>query len=395
MHKLPQNLEKYSYKSIKNLSEKRVIIRSCLNADVDKAGKVTDSTRINEAAIGIKYFAENAEQVIVLGHLGRPEGYSKELSFWNVHQVLEEELGMDVQFVPFGSDSNMEGKVVLSDNIRFFEDEESKELEKRMAFAKELANLGDVFVNDAFADYRESASTYDLAKAMPSYIGPKFLEEIQVLSKFENPQRPFVAILGGAKLSEKLDALKALAESADKILVGGAMAYTLLKSDGMDVGSSKIESDKLEVAKDIMLNYKEKLVLPVDHLIANEFSEEGVAEATYNDDPKISEGRVGVDIGNETIQNFKKQISEAAAILWNGPMGVFEWDKSDVGTKEIGAAIASNSNAYKLVGGGDSIAAINKFNLSGFDFISTGGGAMLAFIAYDKFPTLDVIINQG
>lgn len=394
MYKLPVNIEKFSYANIENLSEKSVVIRACLNADVDDSGKVTDATRIKEAAKGIKYFAENAKQVYILGHLGRPEKYSKELSFWNVHEVLQEELRMDVQFVPFGSDAKIDGKIILRDNIRFFEDEENKNLDKRMAFAKELANLGDVFVNDAFADYRESASTYDIAKAIPSFIGPKFLEEIEALSTFSSPKRPFIAVLGGAKLSEKLDALKALAESADKILVGGAMAYTLLKSDGIDVGTSRIESDKFEIAKEIMLNYKEKLVLPTDHIAANEFSEEEVKKSFYVDSQKIEEGKVGVDIGQETIQNFTKWINEAGSILWNGPMGVFEWFESSKGTVEVAKAIAANPQGYKLAGGGDSIAAINKFNLSGFDFISTGGGAMLAFIAYDKFPTLDVIINK-
>lgn len=392
MYKTPDNLFDFSYEKIDDLASKRVIIRSCLNVTVDETGKVTDATRIKEAVAGIKYFAENAKQIIIIGHLGRPEKYSKELSFWNVAEIIEQELGMEVEFVPFQTVSLMQSKVILSDNIRFFEDEENKEIAKRESFAKELAGLGDIFVNDAFADYRESASTYDIAKFLPSFVGPLFLKEVDALSKFEQPQRQFVAVLGGAKLSEKLDAMKALCDIADKVLVGGAMAYTLMKAKGVNIGKSLVEEDKINVAKEIVEKYSGKLVLPIDHIVVSEFNEDAPTE--YLEGEEISENKIGVDIGEKTVNLFLNEISQARTILWNGPMGVFEWEHSSNGTKSIGEAISQNNNAYSLAGGGDSIAAINKFNLTKFNHISTGGGAMLAFIAYDKFPTLDVIVNK-
>jgi len=402
MYKLPENINDFSYKNIQDLSSKKVLVRSCLNVATDESGKVTDRTRLDESMPLISELAGNVSRLVLMAHLGRPENKEKQFSFWNVAELIQSELnktnpGVKLMLVEdlaevknAAEDKNI---VYLLENIRFFKAEESKVAEDRMTFAKELAALGDVFVNDAFADYRESASTFDVATILPSYIGPKFLQEIEALSKFSNPQRPFVAVLGGAKLSEKLDALKALGAFADKVLVGGAMAYTLLKSDGVDVGSSLVENDKIEVAKEIMTNFRDKLSLPIDHFVSKEFTEESAKIGSYTDEQTITEGRVGIDIGKSTIEKFKKEISEASSILWNGPMGVFEWSETELGTKSVIEAIIANSESYKLAGGGDSIAALNKFNLSGFNHVSTGGGAMLAFLAYEKFPTLDVIIK--
>ncbi len=403
MYKLPNDINKFSYKNIQNLNNKKVLLRACLNVTTDEEGKVIDRTRLDEAMPLISELAGNVQRLVIMAHLGRPENNEKKFSFWNVAELIQEEfkktnqnliLKLVSDFSEIQNSEDNKNIIYLLENIRFFKAEESKVTEDRMSFAKELAELGDVFINDAFADYRESASTYDIASLLPSYLGRKFLEEISALSKFSNPNKPFVAVLGGAKLSEKLDALKSLAEIADKVLVGGAMAYTLLKADGIDIGSSLIEADKLEVAKDTIDKYCEKIVLPVDHLVSKEFTEESSKNAVYTDERTITEGRVGIDIGKGTIENFKIEISNASSILWNGPMGVFEWPKCELGTKSIVESVLSNGNAYKLAGGGDSIAALNKFNLSGFNHVSTGGGAMLAFIAYDEFPTLDAIIKH-
>jgi 3-phosphoglycerate kinase len=392
MYQLKKDLQQYSLERIEDISNKTVVLRSCLNVTVNDSGKVIDDTRIVESLHTIQYLAEHAKRVVIIGHLGRPKGYSKELSFWSVADVLQRHLGIrsNVQFIEYGSDVEFTSNIVLSDNIRFFEDEESKDLEKRMNFAKELAELGDVFVNDAFADYRESASTYDIANLLPSYLGFKFIEEVENLSKLSGCKRPYVAVLGGSKLSEKLDVISSLGEQSDKILVGGAMAYTLMKAKDIDVGKSLIEEDKIDVAKEIVSKFGDKLVLPVDHLVSDTFNEYSSYE--YVESEVVPVDSFAIDIGKNTVERFKKIISTAQTILWNGPLGVVEWDHSVIGTEEVGKAI-SETNAYKVLGGGDTIAAVNKLKLSGFDHICTGGGAMLAFLSNEKFPTLDVILK--
>lgn len=252
----------------------------------------------------------------------------------------------------------------------------------------------DLFINDAFADYRASASSYDVATLLPSYLGPVFLKEVKELAGLANPVRPMVAIIGGSKLSEKLDALLALLEVADKVCVGGAMRYTLFKAQGITIGNSRVENDKLDVAKEILSKYADKLVLPGDHMIISKRGDPAEVGYEYTEGLEIPEGHEAIDIGPKGIEIFKDTIASAKTIVRNGPVGVFEFDISAKGTEEIGKAIAANAQAYKLAGGGDSIAAINKCKLTGFDHISTGGGAMLAFLAYDKFPTLDVIVGK-
>lgn len=401
MYTTQKNLQDYSYKNIQNLDSKKVVLRSCLNVTVDSEGKVTDPTRLNESLTLIKELAGKAKQVIILGHLGRPEPLTmnKSLSFWNLLELMNQSLkeqGIEAKLVKSLEEAkSATDQVLLMENIRFFPGEESKNINERENFAKELSSLGDLFINDAFADYRESASTYDIAKFLQSYLGPVFLKEVESLSKLNDSPKPFIAVLGGAKLSEKLDALNSLLETADKVLVGGAMAYTLLKAKGVEIGNSLFEPEKLETAKEIIQKGGEKLLLPVDHLVSDLFSEESLnGTGQPIDDKNIPNGKVAVDIGPDTIQFYSDELAKAGTILWNGPMGVFEWELSSKGTLAIGKAIESNANAYKVAGGGDSIAAINKLGLKGYSHISTGGGAMLGIIAYDKFPTLDVIINK-
>lgn len=382
-----------------NYTDKTILIRSCLNVAIDKTGQITDNTRIVEALPTLKELSKKAKRIIIMAHLGRPTiAREPEFSLEAVKVALETELAENILLVKDKSDfealknNEITNKFVLLENIRFFPGEESKIVAEREEFAKELAELAHLYVNDAFPDYREAASTYDLAKFLPSYLGPVFVREVQAISNFGSPKRPFVAILGGAKLSEKLDALNALAEVADKILIGGAMAYTLLLSEGIEVGKSLIEADKLEVAREIMAKYRSKLVLPTDHIVSPEFSSD--SEIAITSDVSIPKDKIAVDIGPKTQGIFVEEIRKAKSILWNGPMGVFEWEQTQEGTKKIGHAIVENKDAYTFAGGGDSIAALNKFGLSGFDHVSTGGGAMLAFISYDKFPTLDIILNS-
>lgn len=409
MYKLKKDLSKISYTNIQDISQTSVVIRTCLNVAADNTGFVTERARLDESFPFIEEMTKKAKSVVLMAHFGRPKKKSKEHSFWNVAQLLQDEFSKrnsDIELeliesldsktikrIQAQDNSEGEKKVFLLENIRFFPGEESEDPKTRMDFAKILASLGDVFIHDAFADYREAASTYDIAKILPSYIGPTLQKEVEALSKFTNPQRPYIAVLGGAKLSEKLDALKALAVSADKVFVGGAMAYTLMKAKGMEVGKSLIENDKLVVAEEILKSFPDKIVLPDDHLVAREFKEK--ASYSYTDGVDIPVESLGIDIGWKTIRRFRTEISNARSVVWNGPMGVFEWIHAGVGTKELGDSFAQNVEGYILAGGGDSIAAIDKFNIKGIDHVSTGGGAMLAFLAYDKFPILDVIFEQA
>jgi len=382
------------------IDNKRVLLRACLNVPLDKSGKITDTTRLDEGMAELARLAKFSKKLIITAHLGRPDGkIVAELSLAPVKMYLEEKLGMPIELL---TDINhvvsdpLEYKVTLIENIRFWPEEESKDKEVRMNFAKKLAGFADVYVNNAFPDYREAASTYDVAKLLPSSLGENFLQEVDQLGKFSSPARPFVAVMGGAKLSEKIDVLLALGKTADKVLIGGAMAYTLLVAKGIKIGKSLVETDKVEVAKEILAKYGDKIMLPVDHVAVKEFKEPGsAADYITVDGPEITEDIIAVDIGPKTKELYVKELGTAGSILWNGPMGVFEWQVAGQGTEAVGKAIVANSKAFKLAGGGDSISAIGKYDIHGFDHVSTGGGAMLAFLAYDKFPVLDVILASN
>lgn len=404
-------LNTYSYTNINLTKELNIVVRSCLNVTLDSDGNVLDNSRIVESSKLIKELGGRVNRVVILAHLGRPTKYSKEFSFVNVVKELEKEVNKGGNGLSNEGDNNLSITLVntleelenlvnqnakgiyLLENIRFNSEEESSDLNVRSEFGKRLSKLGDIFINDSFADYRESASNYDIVKNIPSYLGPVFINEINNLNKLKTPRKPYIAILGGAKLSEKIDILNSLLSSCDKVLIGGAMSYTILKAKGINVGNSLIEEDKLDVAVEILNKYSDKLVLPIDHLVSNEFDEKSSYE--YINEVNISDNRVAIDIGWETIKLFKDEILKANTILWNGPMGVFEWEHSSVGTVEIAKAIVNNVNAYKVVGGGDSITALNKFNILGFDHISTGGGAMIKYLSGDEFKTLEVILNQS
>lgn len=402
MYKTSDLSEKLQQKNIAtaDYAGKRVLIRTCLNVAMGKDGSIADATRIDESVPTLKLLGEKAARVVMMAHLGRPTtAREAEFSLEPIRVELEKRLGTKVEMLSdeaaiedLANAGTGEQKYYLIENIRYFAGEESKDTNIRLEFAKKLAKLGEMYVNDAFADYREAASTYEIATVLPSYLGPVFVREVEAVSYFANPERPFIGILGGAKLSEKLDALSALLQEADQVLVGGAMAYTLLQSSGVGIGKSLVEADKLEVAKQIMNQYRDKLVLPVDHVVVSEFSAQAATETT--DGVEIPADKIAVDIGPKTQALFQEKIKAGKALLWNGPMGVFEWETTAVGTQNVGTEIVNNSAAYKFAGGGDSIAAINKFGLQGFSHISTGGGAMLAFVSYDKFPTLDVILNN-
>lgn len=379
-----------------------VLLRTCLNVSL-KNGEIQDFTRINESLPLIKELANKAARVVIIAHLGRPDGRDLSQSLKPVQYALEKELGeaiifadeLDSEWINNNTEDFVPNKrIVLVENIRFFEGENSKEAEVKQSFAKQLAVLGDIFINDAFADYRESPSTFDVAKLLPAYLGPVFYKEVKALATFSNPERPFIAVLAGVKLSEKLDSLNALLELADKVLVGGALAYTILKAQGHTIGTSLREEDKLELAKEMLAKYQTKLILPIDHIAVTEFKQP-TTEDQYLiiDSVDIPDGLMGVDIGPKTQELYRAELANAATILWNGPLGIYEWGKTDAGTDAVISAIIANKDAYKLIGGGDSITVTNQLSVDDYNHICTGGGAMLAFLAYDDFPVLDVILG--
>lgn len=393
---LNQALQNAYYKQA-DIKGKRVLLRSCLNVILHEDGSIADDTRLRESLNTIQEVAKSAKQLIIVGHLGRPEGADEALSFKLILPWLQSHLDHNLIIVKTVEELTINyagNPILLVENIRFFEGEESSDLEVRKTFAKSLARHADIFINDAFPDYRRSASTYDIATFLPAYLGETYYHEVTKLLMFAKPKRPCIAILGGAKLSEKLDTLNALLSLADYVLVGGAMAYTLLKAQGGFVGDSRVEDDKLGLAMDIVYKGGTKLILPEDHLIVEKFTPPAIGQYAYTVDSLIPPGKIGIDIGPKTIKMFQEYIAQAGSVLSNGPMGVFEWDISSKGTESILRSVAENSVAFTLIGGGDSIAAMDRFNISGFNHVCTGGGAMLAFLSYNEFPTLDVILDH-
>lgn len=397
-------MEKLTIRDI-DLKGKRVIMRVDFNVPM-KDGEITDDTRIVEALPTIKYAIENSAIVILLSHLGRPKGERKpEFSLAPVAKRLSELLGKEVTFIPelYGEIVNekvknaKEGDVILLENTRFDKGETKNDPE----LAKKWAELADIHVNDAFGTaHRAHASNVGIAQYIPSVAGFLMEKEIKFLSKATtNPEKPYVVVLGGAKVSDKIGVITNLLDKADKILIGGAMMFTFLKSLGYNVGSSLVEDDKLDLAKRILEQAKEKgteIVLPVDAVCAQKI-ETGVETKTIDIKDGIPEGWMGLDIGPKTVELFRNSISGAKTIVWNGPMGVFEIEDFSNGTKEVAIAIAEETlkGATTIIGGGDSAAAIVKFGLKDkVSHVSTGGGASLEFLEGKELPGIASIANK-
>ncbi len=387
---------KRTVKDLAKLKGRVVLMRVDFNVPIDDAGEILDTTRIVNALPTIKYLIDKKAKVVLMSHLGRPEGYDVFKSLWPIAMLLMKALPCNVAFSNnlIGAEVKQriklmkEGSVLLLENTRFYEEETACD----MKFSREIAKLGDIYVNDAFgAAHRKNASTYGVARLMPNAIGLLMEKEINVLSgAMEEPKRPFVAVLGGAKVKTKVAILKKFIEKADVILIGGAMAYTFLKAKGLNTGSSIVDQSSIEAAMEI-IEYAEangkKLVLPIDH-IAISGSDRSKTIRTIK---KLGGDYVGYDIGPATIASFKKEIAKAQQIFWNGPMGMFENPYFEAGTHEIANAIAV-SRAYSVVGGGDTVSALNKFKLSQkVNFISTGGGATMEFLEKGSLPCIDVI----
>jgi len=388
-----------------SLSNKRVLMRVDFNIPLDKSQNVEDDTRIRESLPSIKKILSDGGKLILCSHLGRPKGITPEFSLKPVVRKLSQLLGKEVKFVSdcVGDDvtnaaMNLKnGECLLLENLRFYKEEEKNDVE----FAKKLASLGEIFVNDAFGTaHRAHASTEGVTHFLsPCVAGYLIEKELKYLGEATaNPKRPFVAILGGAKISGKIDVLENLMEKVDSILVGGAMIFTFYKAQGFNVSKSLVEDDKLELAKSILSKAKEKnvkLLLPADIVIADKF--DANANSKTVSVSSIENDWIGLDIGSETVKTFSKEVLSAKTIVWNGPMGVFEMERFAIGTMEIAQALATatKNGAVTIIGGGDSASAIAKARLEKeVTHVSTGGGASLEFLEGKVLPGIAALTEK-
>ena len=385
-----------------DVNGKKVLVRCDFNVPQLEDGTITDNRRIVAALETINYLLDNNAKVILCSHLGRPKGeFKKEFSLKPIADELSKLLGKEVKLASdvIGESakeltSNMkEGEIVLLENVRFHREETDNDPE----FAKKLASFAEIYVNDAFGTaHRAHASTAGVANYLPAVSGFLIEKEINFMGNaLENPERPFMAILGGKKVSDKIGVIEALLEKVDTLLIGGAMAYTFFKSMGYNVGDSICELDKLDLAQDIMKKAKEKgvkFMLPVDTNIGKEFkpdTEHKIVKCT-----EIPDGWEGFDIGTETIKMYVEELKKAKTVIWNGPLGLSEFEIFANGTDTIAKTLA-DSDAITIIGGGDSAAAIERMGIGDkFSHISTGGGASLEFLEGKKLPGIECLQDK-
>ena len=392
-------------KTIKDidLKGKKVFVRCDFNVPLDEQGNITDNRRIVGALPTIKYLLEQNCKIILCSHLGRPKGeVKKEFSLLPVQKELSKLLGKEVKLAEdvVGNSakaltSNMkEGEIVLLENVRF----DAREEKNDESLSKELASMAEIFVNDAFGTaHRAHSSTAGIAQYLPAVSGFLIEKELNFLGNtLENPKRPFVAILGGAKVSDKIGVIESLLEKVDTLMIGGGMAYTFFKSLGYTVGKSICEEDKLDLAQDLMKKAREKnvkLVLPIDNVIAKEIAPD--AENKIIDSDNIPDEWEGLDIGPKTIELFKEELKNAKTVIWNGPVGFSEYEIFANGTRQIAKTLAELEDAITIIGGGDSAAAVEKLGYADkITHISTGGGASLEFLEGKKLPGIECLLNK-
>ncbi|MBR1970332.1 MAG: phosphoglycerate kinase [Clostridia bacterium] len=380
---------------------KRVLVRCDFNVPLDADGNITDENRIVGAMPTIKYLADNGAKVILCSHMGKPKGEPKpEFSLAPVAKRLSEKLGKDVVFA---ADDNVvgenakkavgemnDGDIVLLENTRY-RAEETKNID---TFSKELASLAEIFVNDAFGTaHRAHCSTVGVTDYLPAVCGYLIQKEIAFLGNaVNNPVRPLVAILGGSKVSSKISVIENLLDKVDTLIIGGGMAYTFMKAKGYEVGNSLLEADYIDYAKEMMAKAGDKLLLPIDTVVAKEFSND--AESKIVPEGGIEEGWEGLDIGPESIKLFSDAVKNAKTVVWNGPMGVFEMPSFAKGTNAIAKAL-SEIDATTVIGGGDSVAAVNQAGLGDkMSHISTGGGASLEFLEGKDLPGIVALLDK-
>ena len=387
---------------------RHVLVRSDFNVPLDEGGNITDPGRIDASLPTLKALLDGGAKVIVMAHLGRPKGeVNPKFSLAPVAEALSERLG---QFVALAGDVSgedaheranglTEGEIMLVENVRFDPRETSKDEAERAEFAEELAALAaddGAFVSDGFGVvHRAQTSVYDVAKKLPAYAGFLVEKEVETLSKVKDaPEHPYVVVLGGSKVSDKLGVIEALAEKADKVIIGGGMCYTFLAAQGHNVQKSLLQEDMIDTCKELMAKYGEKLLLPVDVAAAPEFAKDAEKKIVGLDE--IPEGWMGLDIGPETAKNYADAIKDSKTVFWNGPMGVFEFPNFADGTKAVADAMIAatkDNGSFTVVGGGDSAASVRLLGLDedGFSHISTGGGASLELIEGKELPGVSVL----
>jgi len=377
-----------------DVAGKKVLVRCDFNVPFDAEGNITDPKRIDEALKTIKYLISHKAKVILCSHLGRPKGeFNMKYSLAPVAKYLSKVLGQEVKMAAdvIGDSAKSiaaslkDGEVELIENVRFHKEEEKNDPE----FAKQLASLAEIYVNDAFGTaHRAHASTAGVAAYLPAVCGYLIKKEITIMGgALLDPKRPFVAILGGAKVSDKIGVITNLLDKVDSLIIGGGMAYTFMNALGYSIGTSICESDKVELAKDMMAKAKEKgvkFLIPVDNIVATEYKAD--AEHKIVDSDQIPDGWMGLDIGPKSSVLFSEAIKGSGTVVWNGPMGVSEWDNFAAGTIAVAKAVA-NSGAISIIGGGDSAAAVEKLGFAEkMTHISTGGGASLEFLEGLELP---------
>ena len=384
-----------------NFAGKRVLVRVDFNAPVDAEGNVTDDTRIRAALPTINKLIGDGARVILASHRGRPagEGFEESFSLGPIARRLQELLGRDIVLsralvgpdAQEAADALEDGDVLLLENIRF----DAREKKNDPAFARALADLADAYVNDAFGTaHRAHASTAGVAEFLPSYAGYLMEREVATLTgMLDEPRRPFVAILGGSKVSDKIKVIDALLDKADTLIIGGGMCFTFLLAQGKAVGTSLKEEDWVERAAAMIEKARERgvaLLLPTDVVAADAFANDARTAIVSVDD--IPADMMGLDIGPETAAAYAQAIGEAKSVFWNGPMGVFEMPSFEAGTRTVAEAVAANEAADTIIGGGDSVAAVNKFDLAdAMTFISTGGGASMELVQGEALPGVEAL----
>lgn len=386
-----------------DVSNKKVLVRCDFNVPLDaETGEITDNRRIRGALDTIKYLIDNNAKVILCSHLGRPKGeVNEKYSLKPVAKELSRLLGQEVKLADdivgesakkLTNDINTK-EVILLENVRFDAREEKNDRE----LSQELANLAEIYVNDAFGTaHRAHSSTAGVAEFLPAVSGFLIEKEIKFLGDaLQTPERPFVAILGGAKVSDKIAVIENLLDKVDKLLIGGGMAFTFLKAQGHKIGKSICEEDKIDLAKELLRKAEEKgveIVLPIDSNVTTEYSNDTENKIVHSQD--IPDEWEGLDIGPDTVNKFKEVLKSAKTVMWNGPLGVCEFSKYETGTREIAGALA-DIDAITIIGGGDSAAAVEKIGLADkMTHISTGGGASLEYLEGKVLPGIDCLQNK-
>jgi len=385
------------------LKDKKVLVRCDFNVPMHE-GKIQDTARIDASLETIRYILEHGGSAVLSSHLGRPKERSAELSLKPVAEYLSKVLGQKVALAPdcIGDhtgkmiDALKPGEAILLENLRFHAEEEANDA----SFAKELASLCEIYINDAFGSaHRAHASTEGITHFVKQSAAGLLMEkELNYMGKaLTEPAKPFVAILGGAKVSDKIEVIDNLLGRVDALLIGGGMAYTFLKAKGQEVGKSLVEADKIDVAKEALKKAEEKgvlFLLPVDHVLADKFAPDAKTQLFSGDGPFPADS-MALDIGPETVKLFANEIAEARTIVWNGPMGVFEMPAFAAGTTKIAKAVAKNNEAISIIGGGDSVAAVKQAGVADqITHISTGGGASLEFLEGKKLPGVEALTNK-